>query len=125
MGGVWLKADASTPEQPSEPPGRRVDGRRPRGLSASAAAARSSDMDLILATDPIEGAFADNIVWVIIGVCIVAGLVLKTLTTVVINHAREKSRREIAAYIAEGSITAEQGERLLKADVSGKGPANA
>ena len=82
-------------------------------------------MDLILATDPIEGAFADNIVWVIIGVCIVAGLVLKTLTTVVINHAREKSRREIAAYIAEGSITAEQGERLLKADVSGKGPANA
>ncbi|MEM8758558.1 MAG: hypothetical protein AAGF47_12355 [Planctomycetota bacterium] len=27
----------------------------------------------------------------------------------------EKSRREIAAYIAEGSMTPDQGERLLKA----------
>ena len=33
-----------------------------------------------------------------------------------INAAnRERSRREIAAYIAEGSMTPEQGERLLKA----------
>lgn len=29
--------------------------------------------------------------------------------------AREKTRREIAAYIAEGSMTPEQGERLMKA----------
>lgn len=29
--------------------------------------------------------------------------------------ARERTRREIAAYIAEGSITPEQGERLMKA----------
>lgn len=29
--------------------------------------------------------------------------------------AREKSRREIAAYIAEGSMTPEHGERLMKA----------
>lgn len=28
---------------------------------------------------------------------------------------REESRREIAAYVAEGSITAADGERLLKA----------
>lgn len=28
---------------------------------------------------------------------------------------REESRREIAAYIAEGSMTAEQGERLMAA----------
>ncbi len=28
---------------------------------------------------------------------------------------REESRREIAAYIAEGSMTAEQGERLMQA----------
>lgn len=41
---------------------------------------------------------------------VVAG-VLKT-------NARERSRREIAAYIAEGSMTPEQGERLMKA---GKG----
>ena len=31
------------------------------------------------------------------------------------NRAREASRREIAAYIAEGSMTAEEGERLLNA----------
>lgn len=28
--------------------------------------------------------------------------------------ARERTRREIAAYIAEGSMTPEQGERLMK-----------
>lgn len=29
--------------------------------------------------------------------------------------SRERTRREIAAYIAEGSMTPEQGERLLRA----------
>ncbi|MFG0326252.1 MAG: hypothetical protein ACF8SC_03165 [Phycisphaerales bacterium JB037] len=28
----------------------------------------------------------------------------------------EESRREIAAYVAEGSMTAEEGERLLRAE---------
>ena len=31
------------------------------------------------------------------------------------NNARERSRREIAAYIAEGSMTPDQGERLMRA----------
>lgn len=31
------------------------------------------------------------------------------------STAREKTRREIAAYIAEGSMSPEQGERLMKA----------
>ncbi len=31
------------------------------------------------------------------------------------NKERENSRREIAAYVAEGSMTAEEGERLLNA----------
>lgn len=31
------------------------------------------------------------------------------------SRAREHSRREIAAYIAEGSMTPEQGERLMAA----------
>jgi len=34
---------------------------------------------------------------------------------IVISRAREKTRREIAAYIAEGSMTPEQGERLMNA----------
>lgn len=29
--------------------------------------------------------------------------------------SREKTRREIAAYVAEGSLTPEQGERLMRA----------
>ncbi len=57
------------------------------------------------------------IVLVIIGSVFIVGMVLKTITTLVTNSGREKSRREIAAYIAEGSISPEQGERLMKAGV--------
>jgi hypothetical protein len=48
---------------------------------------------------------------VIVAFNVVAG-VLKT-------NARERSRREIAAYIAEGSMTPEQGERLMRAGKGG------
>ena len=48
---------------------------------------------------------------VIVAINVVAG-VLKT-------NARERSRREIAAYIAEGSMTPEQGERLMRAGKGG------
>ncbi len=44
--------------------------------------------------------------------CIV--VVSKTASTIK-AVARERTRREIAAFIAEGSISAEQGERLMKA----------
>jgi hypothetical protein len=63
-------------------------------------------------------ALANNVEITIIGVVILAGMTLKAITTVIAGFARERSRREIAAYIAEGSISPEQGERLLKADVS-------
>lgn len=40
----------------------------------------------------------------------------------VTRHAQsERTRREIAAYVAEGSMTPEQGERLLSAGVRDKG----
>jgi hypothetical protein len=42
---------------------------------------------------------------------------IRAITTVVANQARERSRREIAAYIAEGSLSPEQGERLMKAEI--------
>lgn len=58
-----------------------------------------------------------NFFWAILGGCIMLGMVIKALTTMITTSAREKSRREIAAYIAEGSMTADQGERLMKADV--------
>jgi hypothetical protein len=52
-----------------------------------------------------------------IGVCVVFGSLMRTITGVMSTQVRERSRREIAAYIAEGSLTPEQGERLIKAEV--------
>lgn len=40
---------------------------------------------------------------------------IKTVGSTIRASAREKTRREIAAYIAEGSMTPEQGERLMRA----------
>lgn len=46
----------------------------------------------------------------------VMGIVLiRSLAGVIVGVARERTRREIAAFIAEGSMTPEQGERLMKA----------
>ena len=39
--------------------------------------------------------------------------IFKALTGMVGRLAHERTRREVAAYIAEGSMTPEQGERLL------------
>ncbi len=69
--------------------------------------------------DGIDVAIADNLVFLIIGSCFIVGMILKAITAIVGTNAREKSRREIAAYIAEGSMTPEHGERLLQADVRG------
>jgi hypothetical protein len=60
----------------------------------------------------------ENFFVVIVGACFIVGMLLKSITTIVTSSGRERSRREIAAYIAEGSITPEQGERLIKADVN-------
>jgi hypothetical protein len=56
----------------------------------------------------IGGAFSVAIVG------IVAGAIRKTVT----GKAREQSRREIAAYVAEGSMSAEEGAKLLEAGKS-------
>jgi len=48
-------------------------------------------------------------------VAIVGGISASVLNT----RSRERSRREIAAYIAEGSMTAEQGEKLMRAKPDG------
>lgn len=49
--------------------------------------------------------------FVIVIVSIVGGIIRSVLAT----RTREQSRREIAAYVAEGSMSAEEGERLMKA----------
>lgn len=43
---------------------------------------------------------------------------VKAITKMITNIAGERTRREIAAYIAEGSMTPEQGERLLSSGKS-------
>ena len=45
----------------------------------------------------------------------VIAIVFGSVRKMVVSSNIEKSRREIAAYIAEGSMTPEDGERLLKA----------
>ena len=52
--------------------------------------------------------------------CLIAGSIvlvvgMKSLAGVFKTFARERTRREIAAFIAEGSMSPEQGERLMKA----------
>ncbi|MEQ8850706.1 MAG: hypothetical protein RIB32_02875 [Phycisphaerales bacterium] len=42
-------------------------------------------------------------------------IALGMITSTIRYRSRERTRREIAAYIAEGSMTPEEGERLLKA----------
>lgn len=46
---------------------------------------------------------------------IVVIVIVRTAGAVLKSAARERTRREIAAFIAEGSMTPEQGERLMKA----------
>lgn len=41
-------------------------------------------------------------------------IVVRSVAGVIKSVARERTRREIAAFIAEGSMSPEQGERLMK-----------
>lgn len=58
----------------------------------------------------------ETLLIVAIPTAIVAAVLIKSVTRVFTSGARERTKREIAAYIAEGSMTPEQGERLLRAD---------
>ncbi|MBL4808958.1 MAG: hypothetical protein JKY43_02740 [Phycisphaerales bacterium] len=54
----------------------------------------------------------------LIASAIVLIVIVKSLTRMVTGISAERTRREIAAYIAEGSMTPEQGERLLNSNKS-------
>lgn len=68
-------------------------------------------------TSPIIGLFQDEDTFVplLMASVAVVWIVLGTITGMVKSVARERTRREIAAYIAEGSMTPEQGEKLMRA----------
>jgi putative cell wall-binding protein len=72
--------------------------------------------------DILSRVLEPDILFLLIGgtiaiVAIVAGSIKSMVRSVV----RERTRREIAAYIAEGSMNAEQGERLMAAGDPKKG----
>lgn len=67
--------------------------------------ALSEDVALLIPIIAVGGGFVVAIIAIIFG----------SIRRVAINGERQKSLREIAAYIAEGSMTPEQGEKLLAA----------
>jgi hypothetical protein len=57
------------------------------------------------------------VVIALICLAVLVNSLVRAITAVLTTHAKERSRREIAAYIAEGSLSPDQGERLMKAEV--------
>jgi hypothetical protein len=45
----------------------------------------------------------------------IVAIIFGSIRQVLQTRSREQSRREIAAYVAEGSMSPEQGERLMNA----------
>ena len=73
------------------------------------------------AMEPVVDLLRDHMYVVVVALimlAVVANALLRAATTILTTQARERSRREIAAYVAEGSLSPEQGERLVKADVN-------
>lgn len=62
----------------------------------------------------------DLFIPLLIAVSILIGMLIQAATKVLTGNARERTKREIAAYVAEGSMTPEQGERILKAGNRGR-----
>jgi hypothetical protein len=64
----------------------------------------------------IDGGQMIAIVGVVFG-CLIAmlAIVMGSIRSTLRTRQREQSRREIAAYIAEGSMTPAEGERLMAA----------
>lgn len=71
-------------------------------------------MTVLAADIPDEAVpiMAIGVGFVIAIVAIVGGLVRSVLRT----SARERTKRELAAYVAEGSMRPEDAERIIKAD---------
>lgn len=45
---------------------------------------------------------------------VIITITIRSIAGVLRTNAKERTRREIAAFIAEGSMTPEQGERLMR-----------
>ena len=49
------------------------------------------------------------------GVVVVIAIAFDTMQKVLTTRQREQTRREVAAYVAEGSMTPDDAERILRA----------
>jgi outer membrane murein-binding lipoprotein Lpp len=56
-----------------------------------------------------------TVIFTIGGVVGIVGIVGGCVTSIVVNRAREKTKREIAAYVAEGSIDPDKAVEMFKA----------
>lgn len=68
-----------------------------------------------MSQEAIDTLVKDYFPLIAIGGFIVFIVLIQTISGILKTFARERTRREIAAFIAEGSMTPEQGERLLNA----------
>ncbi len=58
---------------------------------------------------------APNSVFVVGGVIAITAIVFGSVKHILVARGREKTKREIAAYVAEGSIEPEKAVEMLKA----------
>lgn len=72
-------------------------------------------MDTALRVMTLAGDW-DDVLPVGVVAIVVLWLVLATITKIVSVRAHERTKREIAAYVAEGSMSPADGERLVRAD---------
>jgi hypothetical protein len=67
---------------------------------------------------------ADSVPWIVLFgggmVAVIVSVIVDAVRKTLQTRAREESRREIAAYVAEGSISADDAARLLAAGNSWK-----
>lgn len=56
---------------------------------------------------------SDTFGWIVFLAFLSFFVLIRSIAGVLKTRSRERTRREVAAYIAEGSLTPEQGERLL------------
>ena len=68
-----------------------------------------------MTAEAIQRMISENFFWFTIGAIAIVSIVGRTIQGIVGSSSRERSRREIAAYIAEKSMTPEEGERLMAA----------
>jgi hypothetical protein len=78
----------------------------------------------MLALMDMSEAISDN-TWVLVPLAVFTfltiGAIVDGVRKVMQTRSREDSRREIAAYVAEGSMTTEDAERLLAAGGKAEG----